>query len=314
MRNIAIAIGLAVLAAAAPLSAQGAKDAKDAPPAYPAEGDLPAQPAVVRTYTPIPPEQFDKMVPKHPGQLGVLAPENMNKPRPKPPFDLTGTWFVDLRGGFSNFLFGPPYPKFYQAGREALIEGSKAAAAGKTYRDAIGQCYPAGMPMIMTRVWPQDFIQLPTAIFMISGFFNSVRTIYMDGRQHTDPDIVVPSYNGESIGHWEGDTLVVDTRYFETEKHYIDNGIPISDQFHMIERINLLDGGKVMRIKYIMTDPDMWEGEWTSTKQWLREDNTDINEAACILQYNEHLPGTELGHEAAEERGKSELEGNSDGK
>jgi hypothetical protein len=170
------------------------------------------------------------------------------------------------------------------------------------------------MPMVMTRVWPQNFIQIPTAIFMISGFNNSVRTIFMDGRQHTDPDIVVPSYNGESIGHWEGDTLVVDTSYFETEKHYIDSGIPISDQFHMVERIKLLDQGKTMQIEYIMTDPDMWEGEWRSTKKWIRADNTDINEAECILQYNEHLPGTELGSEAATERGQTELEGQANAK
>jgi len=257
------------------------------------------------------PEQLDKMIPKHPGQLGVLAPANIAKARARgaAPFDVTGTWFIDLREGFSKFMFGPPYPKFFKEGREALIESAKARAEGKTYRDAIGQCYPPGMPMIMTRVWPQDFIQIPTAIFMISGFNNSVRTIFLDGREHTDPDIVVPSYNGESIGHWEGDTLVVDTRYFEPDKHYIDAGIPISDQFHMIERIKLLDGGKTMQIEYVMTDPDMWEGEWRSTKKWIRADETDINEAECILQYNEHLPGTELGSETAKERGRTELEG-----
>jgi len=304
VRKFAIALVVSV-AFAAPAMAQDA---------YPAEGDLPAQPAVTRAAKPIPDAQFDKMVPKHPGQLGILAPANIHKPRPKPPFDLTGTWFVDLRGGFTNFMFGPPYPKFFKPGREALIESAKAAAAGKTYRDAIGQCYPPGMPMIMTRVWPQNFIQIPTGIFMISAFNNSVRTIFMDGRKHTDPDIVVPSYNGESIGHWEGNTLVVDSSYFEPENHYIDTGIPIDDQFHMIERINLLDGGKTMRIKYIMTDPTMWQGEWTSTKDFLREDQTDINEAECILQYNEHLPGTALGSETAKERGQTELKGVPDGK
>ena len=298
MRKIAAA--LIMVAMAVPAVAQDA---------YPAEGDLPAQPAVNRPLTRIPDAQFDKMIPKHPGQLGVLAPDNIKKPRPKPPFDLTDTWFIDLREGFPKFMFGPPYPKFYKAGREALIEGAKAAAAGKTYRDAIGQCYPPGMPMVMTRVWPQNFIQIPTGIFMISGFNNSVRTIFMDGRKHTDPDIVVPSYNGESIGHWEGDTLVVDTSYFEPDNHYIDSGIPISDKFHMVERIKLLDQGKTMQIEYIMTDPDMWEGEWRSTKKWIRADYTDINEAECILQYNEHLPGTELGSEAAKERGQTELEG-----
>uniref|UniRef100_UPI00140C2595 hypothetical protein n=1 Tax=Altererythrobacter segetis TaxID=1104773 RepID=UPI00140C2595 len=60
------------------------------------------------------PAQFDKMIPKHPGQLGVLAPANIAKPRPKAPFDVTGTWFIDLREGFAKFMFGPPYPKFYK--------------------------------------------------------------------------------------------------------------------------------------------------------------------------------------------------------
>ena len=270
------------------------------------------QPEVVRPLTPIPAERYEQMVPKHPGYLGALAPENLQKERPAPPFDLTGTWFVDLREGFAKFLFGPPYPNFYEEGRRALIDSAKAQAEGRTYRDAIGQCYPPGMPMIMTRVWPHAFIQLPTAIYMISGFNNSVRTIFLDGRGHSDPDIVVPSYNGESIGRWDGDTLVVDTRYFETDNHYIDQGIPISDEFAMTERIKLLDGGKVMEIEYVMTDPQMWEGEWRSTKRWDRADYTDINEAVCILQYNQNLPGTNLGSEAAAERGQSEIEGVAD--
>jgi hypothetical protein len=270
------------------------------------------QPDVTVVLTPIPAERYEQMVPKHPGYLGALAPENIAKPRPAPPFDLTGTWFIDLKEGFPKFLFGPPYPNFYKEGREALIEAPKYAARNETYRDAIGQCYPPGMPMIMTRVWPQAFIQLPTAIYMISGFNNSVRTIFLDGREHTDPDIVVPSYNGESVGHWEGDTLVVDTRYFESDNHYIDRGIPVSDQFAMTERFRLLDEGKVMEIEYIMTDPQMWEGEWRSVKRWDRADYTDINEAVCILQYNQNLPGTNLGSEAAEGRGQSEIEGVAD--
>jgi hypothetical protein len=274
------------------------------------EAPVPAeQPAVTREYVPLTAERLDQMVPKHPGYLGALAPENLAKPRPKPPFDVTGTWFIDLHEGFLHFLFGPPYPKFHEEGRRALVEAAAAQKAGKTYRDVIGQCWPPGMPMIMTRVWPHAFIQLPTAIYMISGFNNSVRTIFLDGRAHTDADLVVPSYNGESIGHWEADTLVVDTRYFETENHYIDYGIPISDEFAMTERIRLLDGGKTMEIAYTMTDPQMWDGEWKSTKRFMRADHTDINESQCILQYNEHLPGTALGSETAEERGQTELEG-----
>jgi hypothetical protein len=261
---------------------------------------------------PLSAERLDRMVPKHPDYLGALAPENLAKPRPAPPFNLTGTWFVDLSEGFNKFMFGPPYPEFFEGGQEALREAPLYAARNETYRDSIGQCYPPGMPMLMTRVWPHAFIQLPTAIYVISGFNNSVRTIFLDGRGHSDPDLVVPSYNGESIGHWEGDTLVVVTKYFEPDNHWIDRGIPISEEFEIIERIRLIGEGKVMEVEYIMTDPQNWVGEWRSTKRFGRQDYTDINESNCILAYNDNLPGTDRGSEAAAQRGESAVEGVSD--
>ena len=295
------AVALALACVFAPLAA-AAQEGEDR------TGGLP-QIEVDRPLTPLTRERLDQMVPKHPGYLGALAPENIAKPRPKAPFDLTGTWFVDLSEGFGRFMFGPPYPNFYEEGRRALIEAKEAEEKGETYRDAIGQCYPPGMPMIMTRVWPHAFIQIPTAIYVISGFNNSVRTIFLDGRDFSDPELVVPGYNGESIGHFEGSTLVVTTKYMEPANHYIDRGIPVSDQFQIVERIDMLEDGKRMHVEYIMTDPQMWEGEWRSTKDYLRQDHTDINEAVCILQYNENLPGTDLGSETAEERGKSDVEG-----
>ena len=225
-----------------------------------------------------------------PVQLGALAPENLKKPRPKPPFDLTGTWLHD--GKRSSFRFGPPYPKFKPEAQKEFDAGVQATAEHRAYKDYIGQCYPAGMPVIMTRVWPIAMVQLPTVIYMVSGFENAFREIYLDGRKHMDPDLVVPSFNGESIGHWEGDALVVDTNAFTPEHHTIDVGIPISDQFHMVERMRLVDGGKSLEIAYTMTDPKMWEGEWNSTKWWKRVDDQDIVEVECTPDLDEHLPAT----------------------
>jgi hypothetical protein len=134
-------------------------------------------------------------------------------------------------------------PQTFELTPEAQVHydaARKAQAEGKVYRDDIGQCWPAGMPLIMTRVHPFLLMQYPTAIFMVQNFMNSLRIIYMDGRQHSDPDVVVPSWNGESIGHWEGDTLVVDTKYFPGHHHWLDQGgasIPASDQLRIVERI-----------------------------------------------------------------------------
>jgi hypothetical protein len=226
-------------------------------------------------------------------QVSALAPANLAKQRPKPAFDLTGTW--QHGGGQNNpFRFSPPegfkLTPFAQAHFDAA---KKAAAEGKIYHDDIGQCWPAGMPLIMTRVWPIAVVQVPTAIYMISGFMNSVRTIFLDGRKHTDPDLVVRSFNGESIGHWEGDTLVVDTDGFVDDHHWLDNGIPATDQMHIVERIRLINNGATMEIGYTISDPKSFQGEWKWTKMFRRVNDQDITEASCLPDLNAHMPSTQ---------------------
>src|SRR5262249_18429677 len=102
-------------------------------------------------------------------QLGALAPANLAKTRPKPPFDLTGTWLHDNSSGANSWRFVPSTFKLTPEAQMQYDAGVKAAKEGKVYRDDIGQCWPAGMPLIMTRVWPIAMIQVPTAIYMISG-------------------------------------------------------------------------------------------------------------------------------------------------
>jgi hypothetical protein len=252
------------------------------------------------------PEREAELAQRHDGYLGALAPENLAKPRPRPPFDMTGTWFINLRRSFADFRFGPPYPEFYEPGQTALREAAEAQKKGVPYRDVIGQCYPAGMPMIMTRVWPISVVQLPTIAYMLFGFTNQMRFIYLDGRPHTDPDLAVYTYNGEAIGRWEGDALIVHTKYLEPNMHYIDSGIPISDQFEIIERITLEDGGQTLRIDYTMTDPKMWKGEWKSTKRWIRQDYSDIPEAPCLPNLNQNLPSTAEGQQAIDQRARGD--------
>jgi len=239
----------------------------------------------VAAQSPAPPDE-------HGVPMGALAPASIAKPRAKPPFDLTGTW---LHGGGPNnpWQFSPPKDaKLTPAAQAEYDAYRKAVAAGKSYKDDIGHCWPAGLPIIMTRVWPIAMIQKPTVIYMVSGFMNSVRIIYLDGRKHTDPDVVISSFNGESIGHWENDTLVVDTTGFVNDYHWVDNGIPASDQLHVIERMRLIDNGANLEIKYTMTDPKNWEGEWSWTKRWRRVDDQEITEAECLPDLNEHLLST----------------------
>ena len=227
-----------------------------------------------------------------PPQPSALSKANLAKPRPKPPFDLTGMWQHDGRA--NRWQFVPETFTLTPAAQVHYDLGVKALKEGGVYRDDIGQCWPAGLPLIMTRVWPIAMVQLPTVIYMISHFENSVRIIYLDGRQHTDPDIVVRTFNGESIGRWEGDTLVVDTKYFPGHHHWMDQGgasVPASEDLHIIERFKMLPDGR-MDIEYQMTDPQNWVGEWKMTKTFRRRDDADITEVQCLPDLNDTLPAT----------------------
>ena len=231
--------------------------------------------------------------------LSALAPENLAKPRPKAPFDLTGNWFINGGVPGGGWLFGRTpavLPKLTPAAQKHFDAYAAAVKDGKVYRDDIGKCWPAGMPVIMTRVWPIAMIQLPTAIYMISEFMNSLRVVYLDGRPHTDPDIVVRTFNGESIGRWEGDTLVVDTRNFtDLDTHWVDQGIPASKDFRMIERYKLINNGNMLQGEWTLIDPQNWEGEWKGTRTWNRVTDHDIQEVECLPDLNEHLQSTRSG-------------------
>jgi len=226
-------------------------------------------------------------------QLSALAPANLTKPRPKAPFDVTGNWFIDVSKNPEAWRFGPPYPKLTAVSQIEWDAAKKYTAQGKVYKDDIGQCWPAGLPLIMTRYWPMAMVQIPTAVYMISGFMNSVRIVYLDGRKHTDPDLIVRTYNGESIGTWDGDTLVVDTIGFRGDHHWMDQGgvaIPAGEKLHIVERVKM--AGPQLEIEYTMTDQEHWEGEWKSTKRFNRVNDEDIQEVSCLPDLNQHLQST----------------------
>src|SRR6185503_650448 len=85
---------------------------------------------------------------QNPEGFGALSPENLAKPRPAAPFNLTGTWQHELRGP-QSWKFVPPTFELTPEAQVHYDAGRRAAAENKVYRDDIGQCWPAGMPLIM---------------------------------------------------------------------------------------------------------------------------------------------------------------------
>ena len=150
-----------------------------------------------------------------------------------------------------------------------------------------------GLPLIMTRVWPIAMVQFPTAIYMIAGFENKIRIIYLDGREHTPSDEVVRTFGGESIGRWEGGELVVDTSISPVTTTGWTRGERRCRRRGPAHRrtVPMIKPG-VLEIEYTMTDPKNWVGEWKMTETFRRREEADISEVQCLPDLNEHLPAT----------------------
>jgi len=222
--------------------------------------------------------------------LGVFEKQNLEKPRPKAPWDMTGTWTMKNQpetGGF-NFV---PLPKFKPEAQRIYNEYLQATKEGKAYQDDTAACWPYGMPRWLTRVWPIQFMQYPTVIVAVQGLFNSVRQIYLDGRGHVDPDLLEETYNGDSVARWEGDTLVIDTVGFEAKRHWITHGITLSNQLHIVERIKMAADHQSFTDEITMIDPVNWEGEWKNTKTYVPVKGQDVVESSCLPDLNDNVVG-----------------------
>ena len=105
--------------------------------------------------------------------------------------------------------------------------------------DPEGYCLPPGGPRLMATPYPAEIIQLPEQkriVMIFEGATHIWREIFMDGRPHPTGDALNPTYLGHSVGHWEGDTLVVDVVGFN-EATWLDYfGHPHTDQLHVVER------------------------------------------------------------------------------
>jgi hypothetical protein len=152
----------------------------------------------------------------------------------------------------------PPFTPEYQAKYDEIRKKVEAAiAADPAHPPATHQplCDPPPFPAILTpgmfewRVTPEETTFISTV--------GAVRHIYTDGRSHPPKDELWPTLMGDSIGHWEGDTLVVDTiatkrRFYMSELSGFF--VPMSDQLHFIERVRLINHDQ-MQIDYTVEDP-----------------------------------------------------------
>ena len=195
--------------------------------------------------------------------------------------DFTGVWEVSLGGGNraaapaagnrgAGAPAGPSLTPAYAAKRDAI------RAAGREDNET-ANCLPPGMPGIMNQPYPMEFLLTPGMVTIVIEAYTQVRHIYTGGRPlPEDPDL---TFQGTSIGHWEGDTLVAETVGF-SPLTYLASGVPHSDKMRIVERFKLADPD-TMTIETTITDPEALTKPYTSSRILKRHRSWTVAEYIC---------------------------------
>jgi hypothetical protein len=223
--------------------------------------------------------------------------------------DFSGVWEQGGGGGARGGAGGAPgaggargaggAPAARGAGAPAAAPGARGAGAPRggggmqltpeyaAMRDAIrakgaedaqtANCLPAGMPAIMGQPYPMEFLLTPGKVTIVIEAYTQVRHIYTDGRTlPEDPDL---TFDGTSVGRWEGNTLVVESVGFSSLTP-LDRGVPHSDQMKIVERFQLTDPD-TMSIETTITDPKALLAPYTTTRTLRRHRDWTIAEYIC---------------------------------
>jgi hypothetical protein len=196
--------------------------------------------------------------------------------------DLSGVWM----GHSTTFTFDPNNRKFEKPDETPMTPEAAAAFKALRARDAVDHyatdptlsCAPPGYPRLLLYHFPFEILQLPDRVVMIFEFHHFVREIFTDGRKH--PPDLDPTYMGNAIGHWDGDTLVVDTIGFN-DKTWLDQvGHPHSDALHLTERIRRVDA-KTLEDDITIDDPKTFTHPWSGRQIYDLKPTWTIAEYIC---------------------------------
>ena len=198
---------------------------------------------------------------------------------PKHPHHDNGPWAAD----WTNPILKPDT-------RERLRKISEGELNENPHDEASTKCLPPGVPSILGMRDFMQMVQTPDKVLILYTRDHQVRHVYLNV-PHSNP--VKTSWLGESVGHYEGDTLVVDT-IGQNDKTETDRfGTPHSDKIHVIERYRLSPDKKRLELLFTVDDPGAFTTTWSAQTAYTR-DKYFFEENVCAENNGSHGLGREI--------------------
>jgi hypothetical protein len=171
----------------------------------------------------------------------------------------------------------PLKPEYLQPWQEYQQKVAEANKRGEPPVTGYVRCLPDGMPAVMMAMFPLEVLQSPGRVTIIEEAYNQVRRIYLDEEQIPIED-AEPGFWGHSVGHWDGDTLVVDTVGIKGNVRFRD--VPHSDQMRISERIRMLSHD-YFEDRITVNDPVYLTGPWSWVWEYQRKPGYKLYEYVC---------------------------------
>ena len=213
------------------------------------------------------------------GELTLVAPEVTGSTT-----TLEGRWMAD---GSQVEIYVDGYAGFTRTHLQLTERGAAAQAAYDEFSTENPELSCLGRPtpalIFYSDLFPIEieFNEDAETIFVRGQFFDEERTVYMDGRVH--PAGGERFHHGHSIGWWEGDTLVVDTRNFTDNRSPYQNGIPSGAQKHVVERYRLSDDGTRIFAEFMLEDPEYIMEPLTHSRELLYRPDVEMTPFNCDM-------------------------------
>ncbi len=185
------------------------------------------------------------------------------------PVNFSGIW--NKTQGSLRYGQTPPY----------LPASQRQFDAERPQDDPGAKCTYSSMPRVMISPYPVEIVQWPDHILMVSEFNNVIRRIWLDRKSHVED--LFPTYQGDSYGYWEGNTLVVHTTGFNGKNYLDPGGNLMSDKMSVVERWNIVEksGKPTITIDFTFTDPVHYSKPWSSHLSYNSEPGFKLLESVC---------------------------------
>jgi len=195
--------------------------------------------------------------------------------------DVSGTyWATEYRAKIQ--LVGGSELPLTPAGKEAYEKNMAGLKDGSITDNARKFCVPDGLPRVLATPYPFEIIQAPPGQTTIVYELNhQIRVVAMDKPMPSEKELTTfPFYNGHSVGHFEGDTLVVETAGFN-EKTFVDaTGAPHTDEMRTVERIRKV-GPTQLEDVITIHDPMYYTRDWQARFVYTLRNDVRLEDYVC---------------------------------